>query len=378
MNYSYGELEEIFYKIENILNKIENINLDERTHLLFLANNDKIKVKINFLNIAHLLGINTEQLKLTGFYNGSNSYEILKDFVKKGAYQLHKLNKDNVLSYKSIFSPYIESKIDGFLENIKFNINETCFLCKYNSERSFTSSNKTQKYDYIIVKKLFDDRFGVICLVKNKYDYAPMSNQIFETKEALDEFLKENICNQEITILNGLSFKYDDYSEPKKFNLPLKLLIDKLNETQLIKKDFSCIIDTSYTLSFHLNKYLESNLHNDFETQNVDKLCKLITEGKFVDSNRIHNTNIKKIIDSYNEYVCKKDNINTNNTENYQKLKDELRDKKNKIIELEQSIQRLQKENELVLNENSEMNEKLLEFDCTRNSVIELLKKPKI
>lgn len=205
-----------------------------------------------------------------------------------------------------------------------------------------------------------------------------MSNQIFETKEALDEFLKENICNQEITILNGLSFKYDDYSEPKKFNLPLKLLIDKLNETQLIKKDFSCIIDTSYTLSFHLNKYLESNLHNDFETQNVDKLCKLITEGKFVDSNRIYNKNIKKIIDSYNEYICNKDNINTNNTENYQKLKDELRDKKNKIIELEQSIQRLQKENELVLNENSEMNEKLLEFDCTRNSVIELLKKPKI
>lgn len=75
MNYSYGELEEIFYKIENILNKIENINLDERTYLLFLANNDKIKVKINFLNIAHLLGINTEQLKLTGYYNGSNSYE---------------------------------------------------------------------------------------------------------------------------------------------------------------------------------------------------------------------------------------------------------------------------------------------------------------
>lgn len=60
MQYNLSEL-------EDILNNIEEIKLNEKTFLLYLANDDKVKVKINFLNVAHLLGINTEQLKLSGF-----------------------------------------------------------------------------------------------------------------------------------------------------------------------------------------------------------------------------------------------------------------------------------------------------------------------
>lgn len=379
MQYNLSELEHIFYKLENILNNIEEIKLNEKTFLLFLANDDKVKVKINFLNVAHLLGINTEQLKLSGFYTGNNSYEILRDFVSQGAYQFHKLNKEGILSCNNVFSAYLKSKMDGFLENMKFSVNDISFVCKYNSERGYTSSTKNQKYDYIIVKKLFADRYGAICLVKNTFDYAPMSNQIFETQEELSQFLKDNISNQEVTILNAMNFKRNDVSQDTMIKLPLPLFAKKLKELKKVKQDFSCIVDTSNALIYHLNKYIESINALNNETRTVDKVCSNMSKGKLLDSSDIKSSNIKRIIDSFNEFLCNKDNINTeNNTEHYQQVKDELKEKKERIIELEKEIQELKEQNNKYKDENCSINDLLLCFDDVRNEVIELLKKPKI
>lgn len=68
MDYNLSELESIFNEIENVLDYVDRIELEEKSYILFLANNDRLKVKINKENIAHLLGINTDYLKNTGHY----------------------------------------------------------------------------------------------------------------------------------------------------------------------------------------------------------------------------------------------------------------------------------------------------------------------
>ena len=193
------------------------------------------------------------------------------------------------------------------------------------------------------------------------------------------QFLKDNITNQEVTILNAMNFKRNDVSQDTMIKLPLPLFAKKLKELKKVKQDFSCIVDTSNALIYHLNKYIESINALNNETRTVDKVCSNMSKGKLLDSSDIKSSNIKRIIDSFNEFLCNKDNINTeNNTEHYQQVKDELKEKKERIIELEKEIQELKEQNNKYKDENCSINDLLLCFDDVRNKVIELLKKPKI
>lgn len=126
-----------------------------------------------------------------------------------------------------------------------------------------------------------------------------------------------------------MNFKRNDVSQDTMIKLPLPLFAKKLKELKKVKQDFSCIVDTSNALIYHLNKYIESINALNNETRTVDKVCSNMSKGKLLDSSDIKSSNIKRIIDSFNEFLCNKDNINTeNNTEHYQQVKDELKKKK--------------------------------------------------
>ncbi len=120
--------------------------MSEKRFTLYLANGEKIKIQINKECIPHLLGINTDHLKLSGRYKGNTSYEILKNFLDEGAYKLTRLQSTGQINYDVLFSSFINEKIDGFKENMKYNTTTTKFVCKYSSERSYMNTTKNQKY----------------------------------------------------------------------------------------------------------------------------------------------------------------------------------------------------------------------------------------
>ena len=299
--------------------------------------------------------------------------DVILEIEMQGALQVKKTYPDTILIF---ITPPSAAELR---RRLTARGTETKELIEKRLKRAVEEGVYMDQYDYIIVKKLFADRYGAICLVKNTFDYAPMSNQIFETQEELSQFLKDNITNQEVTILNAMNFKRNDVSQDTMIKLPLPLFAKKLKELKKVKQDFSCIVDTSNALIYHLNKYIESINALNNETRTVDKVCSNMSKGKLLDSSDIKSSNIKRIIDSFNEFLCNKDNINTeNNTEHYQQVKDELKEKKERIIELEKEIQELKEQNNKYKDENCSINDLLLCFDDVRNEVIELLKKPKI
>ena len=329
MKFNLGELEVLFEKINDFINYLENYRLEDRSYVLFLANGEKIEVKISSNYIPHLLGINTDVLKNTGHYSGNNSYEILKNFISSGAYKLNQLYKDGYIKYSDVFSNFIEDKVDYLRENLKFDVNSTDFVCKYDPKKTYMLTDKNQKYDYIIVKKLPDGAYGAMCLVENAYSYAPMSNQIFHTDEDLELFLSENITNQEVTLFTCVLNKNDNcYDEQKTYRLNIIRFKEKISNLKELKSDYSCIPDVTYALKFHLSKFIESNNNKDLETEEVEKLCKDVEQGKLIDKANISNSNVASIINSYNKFICNKDGIEVDNNETYTSLKDELEDKK--------------------------------------------------
>lgn len=374
MKFNLGELEALFEKINDFINYLENYRLEDRSYVLFLANGEKIKVKISSNYIPHLLGINTNVLKNTGHYNGNNSYEILKNFISSGAYQLNQLYKDGIIKYSDVFSNFIKDKVDYLRENLKFDVNSTDFVCKYDSKKTYMINDKNQKYDYIIVKKLPDGSCGVMCLVENAYSYAPMSNQIFHTDEDLELFLSENITNQEVTLFTGVLNRNDNcYEEQRPYRLNILKFKEKISNLKELKSDYSCIPDVTYALKFHLDKFIESNNHKDLETEEVEKLCKDVEQGKLINKDNISNGNVASIINSYNKFICNKDGIEVDNNETYTSLKEELEDKKRIIEELNKRIEDLKESNKNALNQIEEDNKSIEKYQDRQKRLLKIL-----
>lgn len=373
MNYNLGELEILFERIQDVIKYIEIISLSEKRFTLYLANGEKIKIQINKECIPHLLGINTDHLKLSGRYKGNTSYEILKNFLDEGAYKLTRLQSTGQINYDVLFSSFINEKIDGFKENMKYNTTTTKFVCKYSSERSYMNTTKNQKYDYILVKEIDDNTYGVQCLVEGKYFYTPMSNQIFYNKDDLNMFLEENIINQEITILTNVAYKESQFGDYQNFYLLPEAYIIKLEDAKEIKKEFSCIIDTTYTSEHYLKKDNDQHTTRKNETEIIENIMNAITEGKIVDSTALSDKVIKLVLDKYNDFVCKKNGISIDTNETYRTLKEELitiKEELEKVKEENSVLKQLNEEKDI---EQSKLNEKIIDYENKKIKILELL-----
>ena len=363
-DYQYGELEEIFLKIKTIINNIESKSIDNNESLLMLSNGDALQLRMPKNKIAHLLGINTTYLDSLKIFSEEGSYNLLKALIDN-PYKIHNLKKTGIINYSNLFSDYLKEKIDIFAENMKINVQETLFVCKYSSERSYKVTENNQKYDYIIVRQTNEGKYYVLCLVKDYNNYVPMSSQVFESFDEIDEFLQEKITNQEITILRSLSVrnKYNGFLH-KSFLIGNEI-VKKIEILKNIKIKYNTIIDTTGALEFYLK---QSNARYDQDTTNtevVSKVVESINNNEIVDTNGIDDPNLLKIINAYNDTIAfnykdkDKDGISTPYSEllaNYNKLKEVLIKLKEKNEELEQNKEILEQENNNLITENEEYN----------------------
>ena len=325
MNLNLGELESLFSKIQDIIDRVEQTRVGKRQEL-YLSSGDKLIYSLYKENIPHLLGINIDYLKSTGHFSGNNTYDIFKDFISN-AYRVNCLLRDGFLNYDQIFSEFTFKKIDNFINNINLNIFDTEFICKYDSTKTYSLTDKNQKFDYIIVKKNKDsESYSMLCLVKNDYIYVPMSNMYFEDYESLSIKLKELIPNQEVTIFSGMKRDMDNY-----YKLPMDVKITKLTNLQKYKNEFSCIIDTNADFKYLLTDSLKHK--NQFYDNGslLTILTDSIGQGHIIDVEPFVDSYLLRIVNAYNDYLCSHNIENSEIEESYSKI---LEDRKNLIEEL--------------------------------------------
>ena len=366
MNYSLADLENLFDRIKNIINYVEKCYVDNNESLLMLANGDTIQVKIPKEKIAHLLGINIPYLKSLGIFNSESSFALLKELVDN-AYKINGLRQQGLINYSLLFSDHIDNKINIFIDNVKINVRETAFVCKYDSERTYLSSIKNQKYDYIIVRTNCEGKKMALCLVRdgNNSYYVPMSSQIFDSKEEYEKFLEENINNQEITLLRQTNVRniYNDYF--KKFYILTDDILLKLNYLKMLKSNYNAIIDTSGALEFYLNQSSERSVKEANNTEIVTDIISSICNNELVDVDDIEDGNIKKIAEAYNDLIAYNYDGSTGTSLSYSKLLDEyklikreLEEIKSKNSNLEEEKTVLEEEKSVILKENEEYKKK--------------------
>lgn len=295
-------------------------------------------------------------------------------------YRIHKLYLEGIIKYENLFSPFIIQKIESFKENIKINICETELVCKYDKSRALISDELTEKYDYIIVKKYTNDKFGILGLVNNISYYVPMSNQLYNSFDEALETLNKYLKNQEVTIITGVNYFNTLTDFDKSSYLPLNNKIDKIKNIKSYKDLFNCSLDLSGDYEYSI-KRLKENRNNLFEDNDlIDMIVDSIKMGKLMDTKIFRDTNLSKIIEAFNDHLCST-TINSNNSisESYSKIKKDLETFKSKLLETEESNEDLKEKVDYLTEANQILKTENTEYKETETKILELLsKKPRM
>jgi len=380
MNFNLGELERLFDEIKEIINFIEISQFQNRRYRLYTSKvNNNINYSVPNDSIAHLLGINTNYLISTGVFKSTYSFDILKEMCQN-AYRIYTLHNEGIINYDQLFSPFIYNKLKGFRKNIKINANEVEFICKYIPERAYINDTLTEKYDYIIVKKYQNGEIGILGLIKkqNNNYYTPMSNQLYDSFDDAKETLNKYLKNQEIIILTGINTFNSMSDYDKTVSLFTEEKEQKVKNALFYTDTFNCTLDVTNEVRF-LIQNAKKNRTNYFEDNDlIDIIVTSIKEQKIIDVELFRNTNLSKIIESFNNYLCETQlNHNKHVEITYSDMKKELlalreivKTYEEKNIELQNSVTCLENENKMLKTDNKEKEEtiqKVLELVKPRN-----------
>ncbi len=366
MNFNLSELQSLFKCIKEIINDIEREEYKNKRFKLYLANGECINLAISEKYIASLLGINA--IYLSSLFNNSNSFDSLKELINNPD-KIYELVNQKIISYDNLFSKSILLRIALFRENLSLNIHDTQFVCKCDNERSYTNDGNFKKYDYVIVKKLPNDKYGLLYLVKNSEFCNPINSEIYDDYDSLSIVLQELVRAQEITLLNSIkSFNRLQESSAKSYELSLEDKKLKIEKLKLYKNEFNCYIDLTDDLEKTINK-LKIKIENiDSIEICSNNIAKFINNCSVIETNYSIEPELLPIVQAFNNFLYSQNlaGISEDSTRNSEIIK-VLINFKSKLEALEDANKNLEDEN----HDLSAKNEELIE---TQDKIYQLLK----
>lgn len=349
----------------------KKIRLDERKTMLFLSNGDVINYTVNKKNLAHLLGINTEYLLTTGMYSENNSYDILKRFVlsENVSYKKH---TDGIIDLNKVLSPYIEEKLNSFEKNAFININDCGFVCKYDKNKSYGLYDEDSKMDYIIVQENNDKYYICIISEDEKGNYAPVSNQVYDSYDELYNKLFPIIANQEITMINGMNIK-QGYLDPKKLWLNVETRNDKLRLLSKYSREFECIPNVLRDYLYSQKIISANRVDNNINNVLLNRIASLVENKEVINLSKLGFSNddispeIHNFINTYNNSLFNQSSFNEEKLfsevqEENEDLKKELTNALAKIEKMASEYNELEKEYKDKESELEKLNKKIEEI----------------
>lgn len=365
MDLTKHELEDLLYNIKEIINYIEKSNFDKRRFKIYLSNGEDLNFSVSKASIPHLLGVDIPYLLSTRIFTNNTAFNLLKKLASNSD-KVWKCYRQGIINFDQLFSPFVFKKVDNFRENIKIKINDVEFICKYNSEKSYINNDNSENCDYLIFKKLDNDKYGLLTLVRNAGYFTPMSNQIFDDYESVKESLSSKLKHQDITLASCIKIYFND--ENSYYDEDIKTLYlntydkrQKLNKLFEYKKDFDCSTDILQDYIFTLTKSNQNKTSQIEMNSTINTISSLIEKGEIIDISYVEPV-LKPIIDAYNNIVCSLYIGNDTNQKNYTEIKEELKELKTKLtkeskISKEKEVENtaLRKENKVLSEENSNL-----------------------
>ena len=378
------EIEELLIKLQECIDLYRRNYINNKNYTLFLGNGEQIRYYITPNNVAHLLGVNLDYLRQTKKYRCTDNFELLQELCESNYQQLNMLTNGKI-DQKQLFSPYIDKKIEGFKSNlnvdIKQAINDIEFVCCYESKNSWDVTTKNQKYDYIIVKRLPNDKITVLCIVINGSKCYAMSNQLFDNFEQAKESFKEILTHQEISLVNSLH-TYNTYTDSHfKTFITNNQKAEKLNTMKYYKKMFDCNIDISSDYEYILGLLKDNKSEKNENKDTIDKVVEAIINKNIIERYDFEDSILLDVIDSWNNHICS-NSVNATETsitytdaiKSLEKMKKIISDYEEKIVNLESNKKDLESKIQTLSDDKQSLTTQLEEQNDIITTINELTK----
>ena len=376
--------DQILDKLVNSCNAYEKL-IEGTRYSLWLANGDFLNIRIERGQVPHLLGVNTDLLKIAANTRKNlSAYDLLKKLVDRDITEY--TIKQKGISLNSVFSDYIMEKLDGFVTNLKIRTDDIYAIVKYNKERAYTTGQELENSDYFIIRNI-NRKYYVLGVVGNDADknfivYQPVTSRIYEDEESFSKFLHRIMENQEITYAN--SFKFENYGRDFFPEHPVSLSVEQklrvLGILNSISQKYKCIPSVSREFAFIMNKLSNSYQKINNNAAIYRALVASMENGTALSAEEITEdicdystigTDLSALINKCNDLVCSKGE-NVKAKESYSAIQQENSNLKAELEEMKKQLEEVKQQNQTLteekknLEEESEKNKEIVKlFDET-------------
>lgn len=367
---------ELIRKLEDCIGNYERMSYQYNKHILYLANGDVLNIKVLKNNVPHLLGVKLDYLRLANRFKPTmDKYDELKCFIDQN-YPFSKLvTEEKKLNYDSMFSNYVDNKLDIFVDNIKIRTDDMQFIVKYDSEKTYQVEAEADICDYYIVRKIRGN-YCLLGIKKNETGdlYLPVTSRKYENHTDFEKFMERIAKKQEITYPYIMKIRNNSQGYNQDFNTRMserQVFLDKVIKAAS-KYDATAAVARDY--SYALNIFMDEKIkkHNNITLLNL--ISDSIKNGDILEESTINDIcgesglsdAMLDLINACNDRIC--GNVSEPN-ESYSKVCDEKNKLKNELIEAKRIIEEQNnKYNELI-----EKNESLEQQNQVYSSQMSIL-----
>lgn len=342
-------------KIKNLVNWYENCKLEEITVKVFLTSGNSFNYRIPRDKVAHLLGVKTENLILTGMFKNTQSYEVLKELFRNQA-RISGMIKDGVIKLNDIFSKHINEKLSGFKNNCSINIFNNMFVCKYNREKVIQQGKNPRNCNYIICSSLDDGTLLELDLIINNKYALPVSNRLFNDEIEAQESFKELLQDQDISFISSIIIYNNYFDNDKKIYLKEEDKIFKLQVLKNYKLQYNCNIDVVGDCEYGYKRTRANKMQGQNDYDIYDYIISCLMDNKLISTEKLGtltNQNIE-LINAINDKIMYSSD-STANQETYSNLQNQ--------------VSKLKEANKLLQTQNTELNNSLKQTQDDLNNV---------
>ncbi len=342
-----ADFDQIIERINKLVEKYENNPLHYNQYQFFLANGDRIFFEMAPQYIGHLLGIRLDYLRSTKLFKNQDSYGLLKEFLEN-AYSVYQNIQAGHLSYKSIFSEYLEDKLETFETILYYFVPDDIeFVCKYSKSRTFQLGMETDyPCDYFFAKKDKNNDIHLLGLIRQENAYAPMTSMKFHSDERQVSKLKHLFTNQILTYVSSILITNPVTNFRNQTHMILQCKLDKIKNLNTLSHYGTGIsIDISSECQFAVNgNIIKLNKINTYKIM-CQQFAQAIENHEIFSLEQIDETmqeqldeEILQLIQIYNNEICMDKNNNSAQT-TYSELLEQYKTLSKQVASLNEQLQ---------------------------------------
>lgn len=365
--FNLSNYNEIVEKMEKCVSYYEKIEFNNNKFSLYLANGEILNIRFFRENISHLLGLKIDILKKYNFVKSTmNSYDCLKYFLDNNYSILQKLKKENI-PYETLFSNYINEKLDAFIDSINIRTDDLEYIIKYDSEKTFKIEEHSEISDYYIIRKI-KGKYHILGLIKDsendKY-YKPVTSRKYEEEKDFNEYINRIAIKQDLTYCYLIKITNLVHNYESSFNLKIEEKMNLLKKVMNFSKKFDCTCSVASDYLFSINKTKTDKTNISLNVEILKMLSECIKSGNVLDSNVLNeicgnievSDELMDLINICNDLVCSTESSNELAQTNYSKLNEENISLKQELEQLKKQLTESESKNEQLLDENKSLSE---------------------